>query len=104
MGNCCRGQVDEVFMDMAMLLDDLGRHDREVEYEMVQGDRQALANDPDSHAVHGGRSAGREDLLAACSRSLSRLEAARKALFSRMRRGRLVPRRRAQAAMSPQAK
>jgi hypothetical protein len=90
MGNSCRGQVDEAFVDMAMLLDDL--------------DRQAPANDPDSHAVHGGRSAGREDLLAACSRSLGRLEAARKVLFSRIRRGRLVPRRRAQAAMTLPAK
>jgi hypothetical protein len=96
----CRGRVDEVSTDMAMLLDDMGENDVGVEFVTTRGGRQTLVKDPDSHSVHVGRPDGREGLLAACARSLSRLEMARDAFFSQMGRSRLMRCRMIQAPMT----
>jgi hypothetical protein len=90
--------LDEVSTDMAMLLDDMGGNDVGVEFVTTRAGRHTPVKDPDSHSVH----AGRPDvgLLAACARSLSRLEMARDALFSQMGRSRLLRRRMVQAPVN----
>ena len=83
--------LDEVSTDMAMLLDDMGGNDAGVEFVTTRGGRQTPVESPDPHSVHVGKPD--EGLLAACAWSLSRLEMARDAFFSRMGRSRLMRRR-----------
>jgi hypothetical protein len=83
---------EEISMNNAMLLNDVRGGDRMASLVTIGGGRQALAESLEAPAQDAGQLTATEVLLAACVRSLRRLELTRAALFSRTGRSRLFGR------------